>query len=197
MHSAAFSTSCIILPLQRISCPWLCLKCISLALKASQPLNSENFNIFTDTALLQLDYRKIATMYGQGATYDSIEGRFRIIRKEAAAMKAEIESGARPAAPPRNTNAGGGNSGTTTPKKPRTATKKDKTIAGRVTKSNASTPSKKNTNGDVASAIKQEQDSAASSFSLMDDADGEGEDMMDGNVFFDMNVGGEQGYLGV
>ena len=112
-------------------------------------------------------------------------------------MKAEIESGARPAAPPRNTNAGGGNSGTTTPKKPRTATKKDKTIAGRVTKSNASTPSKKNTNGDVASAIKQEQDSAASSFSLMDDADGEGEDMMDGNVFFDMNVGGEQGYLGV
>ena len=132
-------------------------------------------------------------MYGQGATYDSIEGRFRIIRKEAAAMKAEIESGARPAAPPRNANAGGTNSEPTTPKKRKTANKKDKTITGRVTKSNASTPSKKNTNGDVANAIKQENDSAVSSFSIMNDADAEGEEMMDGNSFFDMDVG-EQGY---
>ena len=132
-------------------------------------------------------------MYGQGATYDSIEGRFRIIRKEAAAMKAEIESGARPAAPPRNANAGGSNSGPATPKKPKTASKKDKTITGRVTKSNASTPSKKNTNGDVANGIKQEQESGASSFSILDDADAEGEEMMDGNSFFDMDVG-DQGY---
>ena len=132
-------------------------------------------------------------MYGQGATYDSIEGRFRIIRKEAAAMKAEIESGARPAAPPRNANAGGSNSGPATPKKPKTASKKDKTITGRVTKSNASTPSKKNTNGDVVNGIKQEQDSGASSFSILDDADAEGEEMMDGNSFFDMDVG-DQGY---
>ena len=128
-------------------------------------------------------------MYGQGATYDSIEGRFRIIRKEAAAMKAEIESGARPAAPPRNSNASGGNSGTTTPKKSKTATKKDKTITGRVTKSNASTPSKKNTNSDVAAGIKQELESGASSFSIMDDADAEGEEMLDGNAFFDMGEG--------
>ena len=110
-------------------------------------------------------------------------------------MKAEIESGARPAAPPRNSNAGGG-SGPTTPKKPKTATKKDKTIAGRVTKSNASTPSKKSTNGDVANVVKQELESGASSFSIMDDADAEGEEMMDGNAFFDMEMGGEQGYEG-
>ena len=106
-------------------------------------------------------------------------------------MKAEVESGARPAAPPRNANTAGSNSGQTTPKKPKTATKKDKTLTGRVSKSNTSSPSKKNGNGDLASGIKQEQDSTASSFSIMDDADAEGEDMMDGNVFFSM---GEEGY---
>ena len=163
-----------------------------------------------NTVLSQLDYRKIATMYGNGnlrsslatpfstnstsfsgATYDSIEGRFRIIRKEAAVMKAEVESGARPAAPPRNANAGGSNSGQTTPRKSKTTTKKDKTLTGRVTKSNASTPTKKNANGDLANGIKQEQDSAASSFSIMDEADAEGDEMMDGNAFFDM---GDEGY---
>ena len=40
-------------------------------------------------------------MYGRGATYDAIEGRFRIIRREAAQLKEEVESGLRPAAPPR------------------------------------------------------------------------------------------------
>ena len=106
-------------------------------------------------------------------------------------MKAEVESGARPAAPPRNANSAGGNSGPTTPKKPKAATKKDKTLTGRVSKSNAFTPPKKHGNGDFASSIKQEQDSTASSFSIMDDADAEGEEMMDGNVFFSM---GEEGY---
>ena len=105
-------------------------------------------------------------------------------------MKAEVESGARPAAPPRNANSAGSNSGPTTPKKPKSTTKKDKTLTGRVSKSNASTP-KKNGNGDLASSIKQEQDSTASSFSIMDDADAEGEEMMDGNDFFSM---GEEGY---
>ena len=109
-------------------------------------------------------------------------------------MKAEVESGERPAAPPRNVNAAGSNSGPATPKKSKTATKKDKTLAGRVTKSNASTPPKKNANGDVASGIKQEHDSAVSSFSIMDEADGEGEEMMDGNAFFNMGVEGEDDY---
>ncbi|KAI9825240.1 MAG: hypothetical protein M1832_001274 [Thelocarpon impressellum] len=43
------------------------------------------------------NYALIATMFGEGATYDSIEGRFRIIKREAAALRAEVESGARPA----------------------------------------------------------------------------------------------------
>ena len=186
--------SCMNLPLQQLSSSCFFQNCISIALKSSQSLNSENQITLTNMALSQLDYRKIATMYGQGATYDSIEGRFRIIRKEAAAMKAEIESGARPAAPPRNANAGGSNAGPNTPKKAKTAIKKEKTISGRVTKSNASTPTKKNTNGDFANGIKQELDSGASSFSILGDADAEGEEMMDGNAFFDMDVEGQEGF---
>ena len=42
-------------------------------------------------------------MYGEGATYDSIEGRFRIVRKEAEKLKTEIENGARQPAPARGT----------------------------------------------------------------------------------------------
>ena len=53
-------------------------------------------------------------MFGEGATYDSIEGRFRIVRKEAEKLKAEIESGCRAPAPARGTG-----SKTSTPKKPR------------------------------------------------------------------------------
>ncbi len=117
-------------------------------------------------------------------------------------MKAEIDSGARPAAPPRNANATGGNSGSTTPKKSKTAIKtpkKEKTLAGRVTKCNNTTP-KKLSNGDAATGIKQEHDSSAGSFSMMDEADaegeadGEGEELMDGNEFFNMSVEGEEGY---
>lgn len=40
-----------------------------------------------------------------GATYDSIEGRFRIIKREAAVLRAEIERGERPEAPPRGSAA--------------------------------------------------------------------------------------------
>ncbi|KAL8993100.1 MAG: hypothetical protein Q9169_006602 [Polycauliona sp. 2 TL-2023] len=50
---------------------------------------------------MKLDYRKIASMYGEGATYDAIEGRFRIIKKEASKLLAEVESGQRPEAPAR------------------------------------------------------------------------------------------------
>ncbi|KAL8847532.1 MAG: hypothetical protein Q9221_007432 [Calogaya cf. arnoldii] len=54
---------------------------------------------------MKLDYRKIASMYGEGATYDAIEGRFRIIKKEAAKLLAEIENGQRPIAPARGASA--------------------------------------------------------------------------------------------
>ena len=74
-----------------------------------------------------------------GATYDSIEGRFRIIRAEAATLKAEVDSGERSEAPARGTTL-------STPRKPRSTAntpKKDKAVGGRVTKSNNVTPSKK------------------------------------------------------
>ena len=65
------------------------------------------------------------------ATYNSIEGCFRVIRKEAAVMKAEVKPGACPAASPRNAalprnaNAAGSKSGPTTPKRLKTSTKKN------------------------------------------------------------------------
>lgn len=65
-------------------------------------------------------------MYGQGATYDSIEGRFRLIKKEAAQLKAEIDNGERPEAPARGTAAG--RSLTSTPRKPRASVKKEQGI---------------------------------------------------------------------
>ena len=42
-------------------------------------------------------------MYGQGATYDAIEGRFRAVRKQAEKLKGEIDSGQRAPAPARGT----------------------------------------------------------------------------------------------
>ncbi|KAI4212056.1 MAG: hypothetical protein LQ351_005238 [Letrouitia transgressa] len=92
----------------------------------------------------------MATMYGEGATYDAVEGRFRQIRRQAAQMIEEVNSGARPAAPTRgsgnnlsanNSFATGGDDVVdtpTTPKKPKG------------TKTPGSTPrsGKKNTTGE-------------------------------------------------
>ncbi|KAL9040998.1 MAG: hypothetical protein Q9214_004269, partial [Letrouitia sp. 1 TL-2023] len=52
----------------------------------------------------------MATMYGEGATYDAVEGRFRHIRRQAAQMVEEVNSGARPAAPPRGNGNASANS---------------------------------------------------------------------------------------
>ncbi|KAL8712746.1 MAG: hypothetical protein Q9220_002954 [cf. Caloplaca sp. 1 TL-2023] len=122
---------------------------------------------------MKLDYRKIATMYGQGATYDAIEGRFRIIKKEAAVLIKEVENGDRPPAPPRGQTTTAQSSFTTsddglsTPKKARKprstnitprANKKDKVINGRVGKS----PAKKE-NGWPGDGIKEEVENGGSS----------------------------------
>lgn len=109
-----------------------------------------------------------------GATYDSIEGRFRIIRKDAMALKNEVDSGARPSAAPKggSSAANGSNHGTSSSRghkasTPRKAgrggsatarggstsitptpgpmgTKKEKTISGRVSKSTVTSPTKSN-----------------------------------------------------
>ncbi|KAI9784682.1 MAG: hypothetical protein M1816_000747 [Peltula sp. TS41687] len=77
------------------------------------------------------NYRLIATMFGQGATYDAIEGRFRKIKADAMVLKKEVESGERPEAPPR-----GAGSAKSTPRKKKAdaAVGGDGVVGGRVTK---------------------------------------------------------------
>ncbi|KAI9652400.1 MAG: hypothetical protein M1831_006809 [Alyxoria varia] len=91
---------------------------------------------------MKLNYKKIADMFGEGATYDAIEGRFRIIKREAQKLKGEIDEGRRELAPNR------GGKAQVTPRKPRTPQTNrvldhDAVLDGRVTKSTNSTPSKK------------------------------------------------------
>ncbi|KAL8806889.1 MAG: hypothetical protein Q9182_001018 [Xanthomendoza sp. 2 TL-2023] len=124
---------------------------------------------------MKLDYRKIATMYGQGATYDAVEGRFRIIKKEAEKLLKEIANGERPEAPPRGSSKPSTkeNGNSMTPKKgtpkprsistPRGEKKKgvngDKVVGGRVSKNVDVSPKKKKAaaaTGVVANGIKEE-----------------------------------------
>lgn len=60
-----------------------------------------------------IDYKKVAYYFGQGATYDAIEGRFRIAKRAAADLKREAEEEGRqmPASRVR--------SATSTPRKPK------------------------------------------------------------------------------
>ncbi|MCJ1416813.1 hypothetical protein MMC32_003151 [Xylographa parallela] len=117
-----------------------------------------------------LDYRRIATYFGDGATYDSIEGQFRKIRGEAALMKQEVESGARAEAPARGTKS----ETCDTPKKvrkPRNSPKKnDAVLSGRISKSKSLTPTKKRgthanvvANANAVMGVKEEMESSASS----------------------------------
>jgi len=46
-----------------------------------------------------LNYQILATLIGGGATYDAVEGRFRKIKKDAAALQAKVDSGELPEAP--------------------------------------------------------------------------------------------------
>ncbi|MCJ1382716.1 hypothetical protein MMC17_005829 [Xylographa soralifera] len=128
-----------------------------------------------------LDYRRIATYFGDGATYDSIEGQFRKIRSEAALMKEEVESGARAEAPPR----GNKKEACDTPKKirkPRNSPKKNEAVlSGRISKSKSLTPTKKRgmnanviANANAVMGVKEEMESSASSMmGLADEEDGE------------------------
>ncbi|KAL8716823.1 MAG: hypothetical protein Q9225_005885 [Loekoesia sp. 1 TL-2023] len=151
-------------------------------------------------------------MYGEGATYDAIEGRFRIIKREAAKLLAEVESGARPPAPARGSSSTAKSSFTTsedgdgnavTPKKPRKprstnttprAKKGDKVIGGRVAKTENASPMKKNGAGNMVKGIKEELGSSESSIyedaGMEVDAEGVAEELgFDGS--FDFGVIGE------
>ena len=56
-----------------------------------QPMHEQPDHMLTHT-LLQLDYNSMATMFGQGASYDSVEHQFRRFRKLADEMKAEAQA---------------------------------------------------------------------------------------------------------
>lgn len=71
-------------------------------------------------------------MFGEGATYDSIETRFRSVKKEAKRLQSEITSGLRPAvAPPtpRKRKADGGRSAPSTPRKASKVSKVNRELA--------------------------------------------------------------------
>lgn len=82
----------------------------------------------------QLDYSGMAAMYGRGATYNSVEGRFRNYRKIAEELKSEAAARGVTSVP-RGSGRNGG-SGASTPRTPRTP----RGPRNGVTKSSASTP---------------------------------------------------------
>lgn len=100
---------------------WNCKESYQRLLAAVYAASPQNHN-----------YRLIASMFGQGATYDSIEGRFRKIKADAAKLKAEVDSGERPEAPPR-----GAGSTNSTPRKRKAgaAVGEQGVVNGRVAKS--------------------------------------------------------------
>ncbi|KAI9873941.1 MAG: hypothetical protein M1830_008064 [Pleopsidium flavum] len=142
------------------------------------------------------NYKKIATLFGESTTYDSIEGRFRIIKKEAALLKAELESGTRTPAPLRGAHHSNNNNNTSfsstgsqnsTPRKPRTPRTPKReaggVVGGRVSKNLTPTKSRRgaatntntNTHGHAhihsrGSAVKEELSSESSMLEELNDA---------------------------
>ncbi|KAL8888290.1 MAG: hypothetical protein Q9192_006199, partial [Flavoplaca navasiana] len=136
----------------------------------------------TPSPLLPYPRAHLLSSTNTGATYDAIEGRFRIIKKEAAKLLAEVSSGERPPAPARGAStatsknssflASGSDAENITPKKtrnPRSTTStprakksstsasangmgSEKVLGGRVSKS----PKKKTETGVVVNGIKEE-----------------------------------------
>ncbi|KAL1649928.1 hypothetical protein SLS58_001304 [Diplodia intermedia] len=97
-----------------------------------------------------IDYKKVAYYFGQGATYDSIEGRFRIAKRMANDLKREAEDEGRqmPTSRVRST--------TSTPRKPKAQrppaeSSQHSVQSGRIEKS---TPSKRNRNNAAAPSAK-------------------------------------------
>ncbi len=148
----------------------------------SSALSGPSIHVSTAlTNIRQPNYRAIAKFYGQGATYDTIEGRFRHIRRQAEVLK--LDAGTGTDSPGQSFNSAVSAGGATTPKKaraPRTPKKESTgaTAGGRITKTptgtptkgrraaNGATPSRANTRGQRngnARAVKEEVVSGESS----------------------------------
>jgi hypothetical protein len=158
-----------------------------MALLSSGQRVSDRGHDVADIKGNQLNYQAMATYYGQGATYDSIEGQFRKIRKEAEMLREAVASGAQPPAPPRGSGAArhdsGGSGGAPTPKKSRKLanasmnTSPGRVLAGRIAKSIS--PTKKR----AANAIRGVEEEVVSSESSF-----VGELAMDGGMDSGMGV---------
>lgn len=68
-------------------------------------------------------------MFGEGATYDSIETRFRSVKKEAKKLQGEITSGLRPAVAPPTPRKRKADSSRSAPSTPRKAPKVNRELA--------------------------------------------------------------------
>ncbi|KAL8868583.1 MAG: hypothetical protein Q9174_004896 [Haloplaca sp. 1 TL-2023] len=148
------------------------------------------------------DYKKMAAFFGKGATYDTIEGKCRSIRKIAAMLEEEYNKTNGEASPAPNTNGEAGSqasiaSTTATPKKPKAAPNgvttprankkngEEKVLSGRVVKN-----SRKAKDNAKDKLVKQEEDSAGDADLEMDAEVVAGELGLDGNFeFLGMDVG--------
>ncbi|KAI4123382.1 MAG: hypothetical protein LQ347_006179 [Umbilicaria vellea] len=136
-----------------------------------------------------------------GATYDSIEGRFRIIKREATALKTEAESitGAVPVTEIVKDELDGhdiiSRAQIATPKKgrtPKNPTKKENgTLGGRVSKSANATPTKQRKAGAVKNVVRGVKEEVLSSGSSMTE-----EGMMSGFGTQEMEMGMEDWGMG-
>lgn len=136
-----------------------------------------------------------------GATYDSIEGRFRIIKREATALKTEAEStaGTIPLTETVKDELDGhdiiSRAQIATPKKGRTpktpAKKENGTLGGRVSKSANATPTKQRKAGAVGNAVRGVKEEVLSSGSSMTE-----ENMMSSFGTQEMEMGMEDWGMG-
>ena len=142
------------------------------------------------------NYRLIATMFGKGATYDAIEGRFRKIKAEATKLQQEVKDEERPEAFAR------GSAGSDTTPRRRRATKhsgdnnspttaRQAVLSGRVTKEKGgqgkSTTSSKKSNAPTTSDFLTADALTASCSSADNVGDDGGLEALDGDDLVDWN----------
>ena len=124
-------------------------------------------------------------MYGDGATYDAIEGRFRIIRKEAEKLKSEITTGERAPAPPR------GSATSRSPRKNRqhSVIDSDGVETGRISKpsSKNNSPTKRRTAAQVKRGLLDASASASTSASASASASSNGDASHSGIINSDVD----------
>ncbi|KAL2001446.1 hypothetical protein VTN02DRAFT_1762 [Thermoascus thermophilus] len=132
---------------------------------------------------LKLDYSTMAAMYGRGATYDAIEGRFRNYRKLAEELRSEATARGVTTVPRSSGRSGTGGAAPRTPRTPRGP-------RNGVTKTPGSTPSRSGKRS-VMTASKSGK-SILDAIALDGDGDGDG----DGDLGAKRLVKSETGVLG-